>query len=172
MYSDYSFNEEIIDQYLGTLYNLKTLLYIKKELGEYADITGRYFGYSPYCGDSEEVFFRSAIAVIFGLSEEQELNIVEEFYTWEDFLNEYPDILHDDLDQDIEMATILLPAVYADICEQVAKNLPKDSGFNYRRVNKTTSHIYFCSDEWPLREDIFNFFIKVRKIAEGLEVAA
>ncbi len=172
MYPDYyGFNEELIDQYLGTLYNLKTLLYIKKELGDYADITDRYFGYSPYCGDSEAVFFRSAIAIILGLNEEQELNIAEEYYIKEDFLKEYPDIQEDIKEEIDEIAELKIPAVYADICEQI--EIPKDSGeFRYRRINEKFSHIYFAADEWPFREDLFNFFIKVRKIAEGLEVAA
>lgn len=167
----HGFDQEIIDQYLGTLYNLKTLLYIKKELGDCVDITDRYFGYTPYCCDSETVFFRSVIAIIFGLSEEQEINIGEEFYTREDFLNKYPDLPSNNIDEDCEVAEILLPAAYADICEQVAKELPENT-FNYRRIDETTSHIYFCADEWPFREDMFDFFIRVRKIAEGMEVAA
>ncbi|KUG03132.1 hypothetical protein ASZ90_019472 [hydrocarbon metagenome] len=171
MYSDHGFNEEIIDQYLGTLYNLKTLLHIKKELGDYVDITDRYFGYNPCC-DSGFVYFCSVIAIIFSLSEEQEIIIAEEFYTRQDFLDKYPDIPSGDIDEEIEVAEILLPAAYVDICEKVAKDISKDTSFSYRRINETTSHIYFCADEWPFREDLFDFFIRVRKIAEGMEVAA
>ncbi len=172
MYSDYygGFDDELIDQYLGTLYNLKTLLYIKKELGEHADITDRYFGHTPCC-DSGEVFFRSTMAIILDLTAEQELSISEEYYTNEDFYKTYPDIpKENDFD---EITELVIPAVYSDICEQVFKTFPQKSGeFKYRKINKKTSHIYFPSDEWPFREDLFNFFIKVRKIAEGLEVAA
>lgn len=155
------YDEEIIDRYVGILYNLKTLLRIKEELGDSVDITDRYIGWCPCC-DSEETFLRSSISIILDLNYQQESVIRVEYHTLEDFVKTYPDIRNNEI-QD-EVTEIVFPSVYADICELVYEALPEKI-FTYGKIDNETSHIYFITYEWPEFQDIVDFFIEVRKAA-------
>ena len=49
-------SDEAQDEILQRLYNLQTLFFVKKELGDLADITDRLFGYSVYCEQGNSTF--------------------------------------------------------------------------------------------------------------------
>jgi len=164
------YDEEIIDQYLGTLNLLQIMLDIKKELGSNADIAGRYIGCCSCC-DCTHLFLSNIITVALGLNDEQGSIITVDYWVYEDFIEKYPGIKILD-DEGDEMVEIIFPTVYADICEQVYNSTPdKEKNFSYRKIDDNISHIYFQCFKWPEFEDFSDFFMKVRKIALGRDAS-
>lgn len=153
------YDEEMIDQYMGVLQHLKTLLWIKDELGDNVDITDRYIGYCS-CYDSETTFVRSGISVILGLTDEQETLIEVEYHDFDEFEKIYPGVLHSERSD--EVTQIVIPLVYEEQCKAVIESF-SDERFTYSKIDDKTAQICYFTNEWPCYEDILEFLVQVRK---------
>ena len=79
------------EEILQRMWNLLTLLDIKKQLGDLVDITDRLFGYLLYHEEGNAPFVFSTLAVIFALSEELEARIEDSQWSSKDWEAEgYP----------------------------------------------------------------------------------
>ncbi len=84
-------NDEMQEEILQRMWNLLTLLDIKKQLGDLVDITDRLFGYLLYHEEGNAPFVFSTLAVIFALSEELEARIEDSQWSSKDWEAEgYP----------------------------------------------------------------------------------
>jgi hypothetical protein len=179
-------SDEAQDEILQRLYNLQTLFFVKKELGDLADITDRLFGYSVYCEQGNSTFLMSTVSVIMALSESLEDKITEFCDSIENWREEgYPEVDYE------EIYALFIPVPYPHIQESLNLLSQEDGYFmeeetlvikdfycpeskeGLMRVTVKDDGLLFYADLSYFPNDycynsIINTCIKLRKIFEGI----
>lgn len=173
MYYDIFKDEEVGFEYELRLFNLTTLLEVKKEFGDVVDISDRLIG-SCSCGNCTNMpFLFSVIAVILSLDEIEE-NFMD-YWTGDmgELLEDYPDLNQDIMSgEDVVLAIMFPKTEYHDIILEVLKEYNPTTPFHYQEIKEDTCFI--ISEAWLSEfeyiEELVRFFTLVRKKSLGMEV--
>lgn len=175
MYCDIFKDEEVGFEYELRLFNLTTLLEVKKEFGDVVDISDRLIG-SCSCGNCTNMpFLFSVIAVILSLDEKDESFLDYWAETVENLFKERPELNVDTLpiDRDDEAFIIIFPKTsYHEVILEVLKEYNPTTPFHYQEIKEDTCFIIFEAwlSEFEYIEELVRFFTLVRKKSLGMEV--
>lgn len=177
-------SEEMQDEILQRLFNLRALLSIKKRLGDLVDITDRLFGYMMGCEQGNSVFIMSTVSVVLSLNEILEEKINEFYLSAEDWILEgFPEVEY------AEIYGLFVPMPYPQIQEALVQLsqenanelqgqslIIKDVNYSSEELIRATVHndgLLFYTDLniFPMDycvDTILDVCIKLREIFEGI----